>query len=74
MFNGHSNPNQLSISTHACGLLVVTIMVTKRPCVQSIFYRRKGHSNTHKILLVFNGDNLMNICVYINVSLNIPYP
>ena len=24
-------PNQLSISIHACGLLVVTIMVTKRP-------------------------------------------
>ena len=24
-------PNQLSISIHACGLLGVTIMVTKRP-------------------------------------------
>ena len=26
---------------------MVTIMVTKRPCAQSIFYRREGHSNGH---------------------------
>ena len=49
--------NQLSICIHACGLLVVTIMVTKRSCIpvaqiSSLSGMTDRHSHAHSKIFI----------------------
>ena len=72
-------PNQLSICIHACGLLVVTIIVTKRSCIPVAQVNGlSGMTDQHSYAHSHYGSNeisitLNNTVVLLNINYKTQY-